>query len=100
MLIDEDDQHVVRWALEKAYTFEYRRQNDLPDPCLPVQLGLSTAFFHKGKLVYWSADCPGSYLDQLMLEMTSLFAMCSTCRAYVSPEVVLTPAEEISLKAI
>lgn len=100
MLVDEKDRPIVRWAIEKAFPFEYRREACLPDPCLRVRLGLSMAYFHKGKLVHWCADCDGDYLDQLMYEMTSLFSLCAKERAYVHPSVYLSPPEMVSLKVI
>ncbi len=100
MRVDERDRGVIRWAVEKAYRFDYCRENGLPDPCLRVRLGLSRAFFHKGKLVHWSAESSGDYLDQLMYEMTSLFAMCARNRAYTNRHTAITPAEEVVLKLI
>lgn len=100
MLIDERDRGVIRWATEKAYTFDYCRPNGLPDPCLQVRLGLSRAFFHRGKLVHWSADSSGDHLDQLMFEMASLFAMCAQNRAYTNSYAAITPADEVVLKMV
>ncbi len=96
MLIDEKDRLIVRWAIDKAHTFDYCRQNGLPDPCLRVRVGFSTAYFHKGKLVHWSANVDGDYLDQLLCEMTSLFAMCARCRAYLSPQAAVSPPTQVT----
>jgi hypothetical protein len=91
MLIDEKDRPIVRWAIEKAYTFDYCRENGLPDPCLRIRLGLSTAFFHKGKLVHWAASSAGEHLDHLLQEMTLLFGLCAERKAYVAPHVRFSP---------
>jgi hypothetical protein len=100
MLIDEHDRPFVRWAMEKAYTFDYCRPSDLPEPCLRVRLGLSTACFHRGKLVYWSAESPGEQLDQLLYEMMCLFSVCSREHAYLNRHVFISPPKQISFKTV
>ncbi len=99
MFVDEHDQPVVRWAMEKAYSFEYCRPHDLPDPCLRVRMGLTHAYFHKGKLVHWWGESDGGRLDELMFEMASLFAMCTRERAYVGPHVAIVPPNHIQFRS-
>jgi len=100
MWIDEPDRRIVRWAIDKAFTFDYCRENGLPDPCLRVRLGLSTAYFHKGKLVHWAAASGGEHLDHLLHEMTLLFLLCAQVKAYVTPQVRFSPAEEVAVRTL
>jgi hypothetical protein len=100
MLIDEHDRSIVRWAMERAYPFEYCRQNGLPEPCLRVYLGLSRAYFHKGKLIHLSAESPGNCLDQFVQEMALLFAMCTQQRAYVDRRAWISPPDYVGLGAV
>lgn len=100
MLITDNDHPLIRWAVQKAYIFDYGRPNGLPDPCLRIQLGLSTAYFHNGKLVRWFGESSGDQLDQLMYELSSLFAMCTGLRAYMSQRVAISPPEEIGFRLV
>lgn len=95
MRIDDKDRSVVRWAIDRAYPFEYCRANGLPDPCLRIRLGMSHAYFHQGKLVHWTAEAPGQSLDVLLCEMASLFAMCAGERAYLNPRAAVVPPTQL-----
>jgi hypothetical protein len=97
MIIHPADRFVVKWAVDHGFSYEYLREYGLPEPCLRVQLGVSSAFFKAGELVHWRADVQGCYLDQLMFELTSLFGLCGQFHTYSFQEVFLSSAEPAQL---
>jgi hypothetical protein len=98
MIIHPTDRHIVKWAVDRGFPHEYRREYNLPDRCLAVHLGLSTAYFHEGKLAHFRADTQACYMDQLMYELTLLFGFCAQNRAYPDQQVFLTAAELSALQ--
>jgi hypothetical protein len=98
MVIHPADRMLVNWAIESGHPFEYVREEGLPEPALRIQLGVSTAFFHNGKLVRWRADTRAEHMDQLMFELTSFFGFCSKTDVYPPQKVFLTEQEIQALR--
>jgi len=99
MIIHHADRAVVKWAIDRGYPYEYIREYGLPEPVLRIQLGMSTALFHKGRLLRWRADAEAEYMDQLMYELASLFGWCSISKAYPAQQVVVSVMELAALRA-
>ena len=93
MIVHPADRPVVEWAAEAGFEYRYVREYGLPEPSLCVQLGMTTAYFHAGRLIHWRADAAAQYLDQLMFELTSLFGFCRQAGAYPEQRVFLAPGE-------
>ena len=56
MIVHPADGPIVIWAAAAGFEYRYVREYGLPEPSLCVQLGLTTAYFHAGRLVHWRAD--------------------------------------------
>lgn len=97
MIIHHADRAVVKWAVDQGLPYEYRREYGLPEPCLCVQMGLSCAFFKAGRLVQWRANAEARCMDQLMFELSSLYALCAQIGAYPNQNAVITPEERAAL---
>lgn len=97
MIVHPADRRIVQWAIERGYLFSYVREHGLPEPCLRVCLGQSSAFFKAGRLVHWLAQVDARRLDLLMFELTSLFGFCSSVRALPPQQAVLSRDELLTL---
>ena len=93
MIIHPADCSIVRWAIGQGFSYTYVREYGLPDPCLRVQLGVTSAYFSAGCLVLWRAEAYAKYMDQLMFELTRLFAFCAQVNAYPRQQVAIDPQE-------
>ena len=93
MIVHPADRRIVTWAAGAGFEHRYVREYGLPEPSLCVQLGMTTAYFHAGRLVHWRADAAAQYLDQLMFELTRLFGFCRQAEAYPKQRVFLQPGE-------
>jgi hypothetical protein len=93
MIVHPADHPIVTWAAAAGFEHRYVREYGLPEPSLCVQLGLTTAYFHAGRLVHWRAEAAAQYLDQLMFELTCLFGFCHRAKAYPKQRVFLQPGE-------
>jgi hypothetical protein len=83
MIVNPTDKPAVQWAIEQGYLFSYVREYGLPEPSLQVGMGLSTAFFNRGRLVCWRANADGANLDDLLRELGSLLGFCTLNGAYL-----------------
>ncbi len=93
MIVHPADRQIVTWAVEEGFAYGYVREYGLPEPCLRVRLGMTTAYFHAGRLSHWRADAAADYLDQFMFELTRLFAFCRQAGAYPKQRIVLQPGQ-------
>jgi hypothetical protein len=98
MIVHPADRSIVKWAVEDGFVHGYVREYGLPEPALRVQLGMTTAFFHAGRLVHWRAEAAAQHLDQLMFELTRLFGFCHQAGAYPEQRVFLQPGELAALQ--
>lgn len=98
MIVHPADRLIVKWAVDGGFTHCYAREYGLPDPCLRVHLGLSSAYFKEGQLVLWRAEADAKYLDQLMFELTRLFVFCTEINAYPRQRVFISPEELSALQ--
>ena len=93
MIVHPADRRIVKWAVEEGFAYGYVREYGLPEPCLRVRLGMTTAYFHAGRLAHWRADAAADYLDQLMFELMRLFAFCRQAGAYPKQRMVMQPGQ-------
>jgi hypothetical protein len=93
MIVHPADRLIVKWAVDGGFSHAYAREYGLPDPCLRVHLGMSSAYFNEGQLVLWRAEADAKYLDQLMFELTRLFVFCAESDAYPPQRVFIGPGE-------
>lgn len=91
MIVHPEDRPAVTWAVEEGFEHQYVREYGVPEPALRIRLGMTTAFFHAGRLVHWRAEAAAEYLDQLMFELTRLFTFCREAGAYPEQHVFLQP---------
>jgi hypothetical protein len=77
MLVHPADRVIVKWAMDHSAPHYYTSEADLPSPCLKVQCGYVTAYFHEGELVRLWAHADGECLDDMFVQMTQLFGLCA-----------------------
>ncbi len=82
MHVAPEDRDIVKWAVDRGLIFGYESDQGLAAPCLKLHLGLLTAGFRRGKLTHLSAAAEARHLDQLMRDLTELFALCAQTDAY------------------
>lgn len=80
------DEVVVEWARQRTYTHYYCRERGLPDPCLKVQLGQVSAYFHEGQLVRLAMQVDGELMDDACARLRELLAMCEADGAYMTQQ--------------
>jgi len=77
------DEPFLQWALHHHYRYYYTSERGLPEPCLKIHLGVVTAYLHHGKLIHLAIESEGGLLDEMMCELSLLFAQCARHNAYV-----------------
>ena len=75
---DARDAPVIRWARGRSAPWYYTSEPGLPVPCLKVQCGYVTAYFHHGRLARLGAQADAHAMNDLFAERIQLFGL--TCR--------------------
>ncbi len=83
MGVHEQDRPFIQWADSQGLPYHYTDEHGLPGRCLKLYLGVTTAYIHHGKLHRLLAHSTGDLLDEMMCELSQLFALCATHRAYL-----------------
>ena len=81
MVVEPADQDIVAWANGRSSPWYYIAERGLPQPCLKVQCGHVTAFFHRGRLTRLWAHADGPLLDDMFAELTQVFGLCANGRS-------------------
>ncbi len=74
-MIDPHDHHITQWAARRGSPWYYTQERGLPSPCLKVQCGYVTAYFHQGRLVRLWAQADSAGLNELFMELTQIFRL-------------------------
>ncbi|MCK4660904.1 MAG: hypothetical protein KAV82_15395 [Phycisphaerae bacterium] len=94
---DSGDTEVIRWALQNGLRYYYAVEPSLPDPCLKVHLGHTTAYFSAGKLVRLWVHADGQFLDDVFSQLTQLFEMCTQIGGYLDQQATVSLPHQQSL---
>ncbi len=84
MIIESADRDIVKWAVDHAVPWYYTRESDLPQPCLKLQCGHVTAYFHRGALTRLWMQADRDFFDDMFMELTRLFNMCTRIQRGIS----------------
>ena len=82
MKIPWRDKPFVHWAQQNGLSYYYTHETGMPGGALKMHMGLVTAYIQQGKLVRLLADSKGDLLDELMHQLSNLFAQCARLDAY------------------
>ena len=76
-MTDPMDAHVIKWAARRSAPWYYTSEPGLPSPCLKVQCGYVTAYFHRGRLARLWAQADSQAINDLFAELTQVFGIAA-----------------------